>query len=185
VLESRRIVLGVSGGIAAYKAADLASKLAGAGAELRVVMTAAATRFVSALTFETLSGKAVALDTFDRSISAYPHIALADWGEVLVIAPATANILGKAAVGIADDVLSTTFLSFAGPVLFAPAMNTRMWENPVVRHNRELLASRGCRFVGPAEGKLACGETGVGRMSEVPEILDAVSQALTAGRSSQ
>ncbi len=184
MLKSRRIILGVSGGIAAYKAADLVSKLVGAGAEVRVVMTAAATRFVGALTFETLSGNPVASDTFDRSISVYPHISLADWGELLVVAPATANILGKAAGGIADDALSTTLLSFSGPVLFAPAMNTRMWSNPAVQHNHELLGARGCYFTGPAEGKLACGETGIGRMSEVAEIVKAIGEVLDAEGSS-
>jgi phosphopantothenoylcysteine decarboxylase/phosphopantothenate--cysteine ligase len=183
-LEGRRVVLGVTGGIAAYKAADLVSKLRGAGAKVRVVMTEAATRFVAPLTFESLSGSPVALDTFDRSISVYPHIALAEWGEILVVAPATANILGKSAAGIADDALSTALLSFEGPVLFAPAMNTRMWNNPAVRHNHELLGARGCHFVGPAEGPLACGETGVGRMSEVAEIIEAVREVLAAGGAS-
>jgi phosphopantothenoylcysteine decarboxylase / phosphopantothenate---cysteine ligase len=184
VLKSRRIVLGVSGGIAAYKAADLVSKLAGSGAEVRVVMTAAATRFVSALTFESLSGNPVAVDTFDRSISVYPHLELAQWGELLVVAPATADILGKAAGGIADEMLSTTLLSFDGPVLFAPAMNSRMWKNPAVQHNHELLGGRGCYFIGPAEGKLACGETGIGRMSEVAEIIKAIGDVLAAGGNS-
>jgi phosphopantothenoylcysteine decarboxylase/phosphopantothenate--cysteine ligase len=184
VLKGRRVVLGVTGGIAAYKSADLVSKLRAAGAEVRVVMTEAATRFVTPLTFETLSGQPVAVDTFDRSISAYPHVSLAQWGEVLVVAPATANILAKAATGLADDLLSTTLLSFAGPVLFAPAMNTRMWENPAVRRNHELLGARGCHFVGPAEGALACGETGVGRMSEVAEIIGAIGEVLTAGGAS-
>jgi len=183
-LEGRRVVVGVTGGIAAYKAADLVSRLRSAGGEVRVVMTEAATRFVSALTFESLSGSPVAVDTFDRSISVYPHIALAEWGEILVVAPATANILGKAAGGIADDALSTSLLSFEGPVLFAPAMNTRMWNNPAVRHNHELLGARGCCFVGPVEGELACGETGIGRMSEVAEIIEAIGDVLAAGGAS-
>jgi len=178
MFEARRIAVGVTGGIAAYKSADLVSKLVGSGAEVRVIMTDAATRFVTPLTFRSLSANPVALDTFDRSLSDYPHIELARWAEIFVVAPATANILGKAANGIADDCLSTALLSFTGPVLFAPAMNTRMWQHPAVRHNCELLESRGACFVGPGQGRLACGESGPGRMSEVTEILESISGVL-------
>jgi phosphopantothenoylcysteine decarboxylase/phosphopantothenate--cysteine ligase len=178
VLKGRRVVVGVTGGIAAYKAADLVSKLVAAGAEVRAVMTESARRFVTDLTFRSLSGFPVAVDTFDRSIGDYPHLALAEWGEVMVVAPATANIIGKAAGGIADEVLSTALLSFSGPVLFAPAMNSRMWGHPAVRDNVKRLRARGAGFVGPGRGRLACGESGVGRMAEVPEILAALKKLL-------
>ncbi len=178
MLKGRRIILGVTGGIAAYKAADLTSKLVAGGAEVRCVLTESATQFVTPLTFQSLSGNPVAADTFDRSVDAYPHLALADWGEVLVVAPATANILGKAAAGIADDVLTTALLSFPGPVLFAPAMNVKMWEHPAVAENVETLLARGANFAGPGRGRLACGQVGVGRMAEVPEIIEAIGSLL-------
>jgi phosphopantothenoylcysteine decarboxylase/phosphopantothenate--cysteine ligase len=183
MLDSRRVVLGVTGGIAAYKAADLTSKLVAAGAGVRVVMTESSGRFVTALTFEALSGNPVTLDPFDRSAAAYPHIALAEWGELLLVAPATANILGKAAGGIADDALSTALLSFSGAVLFAPAMNSRMWAHPAVRENVGKLRARGAHFVGPEEGRLACGEIGAGRMAEVADIL-AAAELVLAGTGS-
>lgn len=179
MLRRRRIVLGVSGGIAAYKAADLASKLVGAGAEVRCVLTGNAARFVTPLTFESLTGRPAPTDTFDRSGGElYNHLALADWGELLVVAPATANVLGKAAAGLGDDLLSTTLLSFPGPVLFAPAMNCHMWAHPAVVENVEKLRRRGASFVGPGEGRLACGEVGPGRMAEVAEILAAIEKLL-------
>ena len=178
MLKGRRVVLGVTGGIAAYKAADLVSKLVAAGAQVRAAMTESARRFVTELTFRSLSGFPVSVDTFDRSIGDYPPLQLAEWGEAMVVAPATANIIGKAAGGIADDVLSTALLSFDGPVLFAPAMNSRMWSHPAVRDNVKRLRARGAGFVGPGRGRLACGESGVGRMAEVPEILKALEKLL-------
>jgi len=180
MLKGRRVIVGITGGIAAYKAADLVSKLVARGAEVRCVMTAAATRFVSALTFSSLSGSPAAVEVFDRSLGAgaYPHLSLAEWGQVLVVAPATANILGKAAAGIADDVLSTTLLSFDGPVLFAPAMNSRMWAHPAVVENVAKLAGRGVAFAPPGVGRLACGRVGPGRMAEVPEIITAIEKLL-------
>lgn len=178
MLKGRRVILGVTGGIAAYKAADLTSKLVAGGAEVRCVLTESATRFVTPLTFQSLSGNPVAVDAFDRSADAYPHLALAEWGEVLVVAPATANILGKAAAGIADDVLTTTLLSFPGPALFAPAMNVKMWAHPAVAENVETLLARGANFVGPERGRLACGQVGVGRMAEVPAIIEAIGNIL-------
>lgn len=182
MLRGRRVLLGVSGGIAAYKAADLAGKLVAAGAELRCLMTANARRFVTELTFQSLSGAPVAVDAFDRSAAGpHPHLALADWGQILVVAPATANVLGKAAAGIADDLLSTTLLAFAGPVLYAPAMNERMWRHPAVAANAATLRSRGAAFVGPGTGRLACGTSGEGRMAEVPEILAAIEALPVAG----
>jgi len=177
VLKGRRVVLAVTGGIAAYKAADLVSKLASAGAEVRCILTENAARFVTPLTFQSLSGREVHTDTFDRSSGEfYQHLAVADWGEVLVVAPATANILAKAAAGIADDLASTALVSFPGPVLFAPAMNCHMWANAAVAENVEKLRRRGANFVGPGEGRLACGEIGMGRMAEVPEILAAIEE---------
>jgi phosphopantothenoylcysteine decarboxylase/phosphopantothenate--cysteine ligase len=179
VLKGRRVVLAVAGGIAAYKAADLVSKLAAAGAEVRCILTENGARFVTALTFQSLSGREVHTDTFDRSGGEfYQHLAVAGWGEILVVAPATANILGKAAAGIADDLASTALVSFPGPVLYAPAMNCHMWANAAVVANVETLRRRGASFVGPGEGRLACGEQGMGRMAEVPEILAAIEEVL-------
>jgi len=179
VLKGRRVVLAVTGGIAAYKAADLVSKLVAAGAEVRCILTENAARFVTPLTFQSLSGREVHTDTFDRAGGEfYQHLAVADWGEVLVVAPATANILGKAAAGIADDLASTALVSFPGPVLYAPAMNCHMWANAAVVENVEKLRRRGANFVGPGEGRLACGEIGMGRMAEVPEILAAIEAIL-------
>ena len=178
-LKDRRIVLAVTGGIAAYKAADLVSKLVAAGAEVRCILTENAARFVTPLTFQSLSGRDAYTDTFDRAGGEfYQHLAVAEWGEILVVAPATANILGKAAGGIADDLASTALVSFPGPVLFAPAMNCHMWANAAVVENVEKLRRRGASFVGPGEGRLACGEIGLGRMAEVPEILAAIEEVL-------
>jgi phosphopantothenoylcysteine decarboxylase/phosphopantothenate--cysteine ligase len=178
-LKDRRVVLAVSGGIAAYKAADLVSKLSGAGAEVRCILTENAARFVTPLTFQSLSGRDVYTDTFDRAGEEfYQHLAVAEWGEILVVAPATANVLGKAAAGIADDLASTALVSFPGPVLYAPAMNCHMWANAAVVENVEKLRRRGANFVGPGEGRLACGEIGMGRMAEVPEILAAIEEIL-------
>ncbi len=178
-LEGRQVVLGVTGGIAAYKACELTSRLRKAGAQVYVIMTKNACEFVAPLTFETLSNHPVATDTFDRPATwEVEHIALAKRAEVFVIAPATANILAKMAHGIADDMLSTTVLATRAPVLAAPAMNTGMWENAATRENVKTLASRGVRFVGPEGGFLACGDTGAGRMSEPTRIFDAIAELL-------
>jgi phosphopantothenoylcysteine decarboxylase / phosphopantothenate---cysteine ligase len=179
VATSHRIVLGVSGGIAAFKAAGLVSRLCADGDEVRVVMSEAATRFVTPLTFQSLSGNPVAIDTFDRSHSCYQHIELAEWGQLMILAPATANIIGKAVCGIADDILSTSLLSFSGQLLVAPAMNTRMWEHPAVQENVKKLCSRRVTVVGPASGRLACGEQGLGRMAEIEDIIEAARGILT------
>jgi len=179
VLKGRRIVLIVTGGIAAYKAADLVSKLVKAGAEVRCILTENAARFVTPLTFQSLSGREVHVDTFDRSGGEfYQHLSVSGWGELMMVAPATANILGKAACGIADDLASTALVSFSGPVLYAPAMNCQMWANPAVIENVATLRRRGAGFVGPGEGRLACGDVGMGRMAEVPEIVAAIESAL-------
>jgi phosphopantothenoylcysteine decarboxylase / phosphopantothenate---cysteine ligase len=178
-LAGREIVVGVSGGIAAYKTAALVSRLAQAGAGVSVVMTEHATRFVTALTFQTLSGRPVHADPFAAPEEwRADHITLADRAELVVVAPATANALGKLAGGIADDLLSTFLLATPAPVLLAPAMNERMWAHPAVRANVETLRGRGVRFIGPAAGHLACGTVGVGRMAEPEDILAEIVRLL-------
>jgi phosphopantothenoylcysteine decarboxylase / phosphopantothenate---cysteine ligase len=182
-LTGREIVVGVSGGIAAYKTAALVSRLVQAGAGVTVVMTEHATRFVGPLTFQTLSGRPVHVDPL-----ALPedwradHIALADRAELVVVAPATANVLGKLAGGIADDLLSTVLLAAPAPVLLAPAMNERMWAHPAVRANVETLRGRGVHFIGPDAGRLACGTTGPGRMAEPDAILAEIVRVLGGKR---
>ena len=178
-LEGKTVVLGVTGGIAAYKACELTSRLRKAGAQVYVIMTKNACQFVAPLTFETLSNHPVVTDTFARpSTWEVEHIALAKRADVFVIAPATANILAKMAHGIADDMLSTTVLATRAPILAAPAMNTGMWENAATQENVKLLSARGVRFVGPEGGFLACGDTGAGRMSEPAQIFDAIAETL-------
>ena len=182
-LQGKNVVLGVTGGIAAYKACELTSRLRKAGAQVYVIMTKNACQFVAPLTFETLSNHAVVTDTFARPDTwEVEHIALAKRADVFVIAPATANILAKMAHGIADDMLSTTVLATKAPVLAAPAMNTGMWENIATRENVEILRRRGIRFVGPEGGFLACGDTGAGRMSEPKEIFDEIENILNPKR---
>lgn len=176
-----RAVLGVTGGIAAYKSAELVRLFRKAGWEVRVVMTKQAEAFVGAVTFESLSGNPVLRSLGDAGgydLSATSHIDLAQWGDILVVAPATANFLAKHAAGICDDALTTEALSFTGAKLIAPAMNTRMWQAAATRENCERLRSRGVEFVGPADGDLACGETGVGKMSEPAEIFAAAQKIL-------
>jgi phosphopantothenoylcysteine synthetase/decarboxylase len=173
----RTVLLGVSGGIAAYKAADLASKLTGGGYSVYTIMTAAACELICPKTFETLTGHAVYTSLWSAPEEfKIGHIDLATAAEIVVVAPATANIIAKAAAGICDDLLSTTLCAcWQKPVLFAPAMNTRMWNNPIVQRNVAILKKElKVRFVGPAEGRLACGEVGAGRMAETDEILAAV-----------
>ncbi|MBR0228594.1 MAG: bifunctional phosphopantothenoylcysteine decarboxylase/phosphopantothenate--cysteine ligase CoaBC [Clostridia bacterium] len=178
-LEGKNVVLGVTGGIAAYTACELTSRLRMAGAQVYVVMTKNACQFVAPLTFETLSNHPVVTDTFARpSTWEVEHIALAKRADVFVIAPATANILAKMAHGIADDMLSTTVLATRAPVLVAPAMNTGMWENVATRENVKTLSAWGVRFIGPEGGFLACGDTGAGRMSEPKQIFDAIVETL-------
>ena len=178
-LEGKNVVLGVTGGIAAYKACELTSRLRKAGAQVYVIMTKNACQFVAPLTFETLSNHPVVTDTFARpSTWEVEHIALAKRADVFVIAPATANILAKMAHGIADDMLSTTVLATHAPILVAPAMNTGMWENVATQENVKLLSARSVRFIGPEGGFLACGDTGAGRMSEPSQIFDAIAETL-------
>lgn len=175
MLNGKTIVLGVSGGIAVFKAAALCSKLAQAGAEVRVIMTEAAAKFVAPLTFQTLSRHAVAIDTFDeKDPSVVSHIDLADRADLVVIAPATANVIGKMALGLADDMLSTTLLATTAPILVCPAMNVHMLAHPAVQANLQTLADRGVRFIEPGTGQLACGYVGKGRLAEPEEILAAI-----------
>ena len=178
-LAGKEIVLGVTGGIAAYKSAELVSRLRHLGAHVHVIMTSNATEFVAPLTFQTLSANQVVTDTFQApEYWNVKHVALAKLADVFVIAPATANIIAKMAAGIADDMLSTTVLATKAPILLAPAMNTGMWTAAATQHNTEILQSRGVHFVGPDSGLLACGDEGAGRMSEPEAIIDAICDIL-------
>jgi phosphopantothenoylcysteine decarboxylase/phosphopantothenate--cysteine ligase len=175
------LVVGLSGGIAAYKTAALVSRLVQSGASVTVAMTEAATRFVGPVTFAALTGRPVALHRFDDP--AFPlgaHITLAERGQLLCVAPATANFLAKAAGGVADDLLSTLYLAFSGPVLVAPAMNTKMWEHPAVRRNVLRLKEDGVDFVGPDEGWLSCRTKGPGRMVEPDRIYESIAERCRA-----
>ena len=174
------IVLGVTGGIAAYKACELLRLLQKQGIDVYVVMTKHATQFVAPLTFETLSGHPVAVDTFERPATwEVEHIALAKRADLFLIAPATANIIGKMANGIADDMLSTTVMATKAPVMIAPAMNTGMWENPATQQNVKTLMSRGVHVVTPATGHLACGDRGAGKLEDVAVIAQRALEVLS------
>lgn len=177
------VVLGVTGGIAVYKACELLRLLQKRGIDVFVVMTQNACRFVAPLTFETLSGHPVAVDTFDRPQTwEVEHIALAKRADLFLIAPATANIMGKMACGIADDMLSTTVMATRAPVLVAPAMNTGMWENAAVQQNVKTLRARGVEIVAPVSGHLACGDSGAGKLEDVAVIAERVCELLFAKR---
>lgn len=177
-MKGRELLIGVTGGIAAYKTAVLVSQLVRAGAGVTVVMTRAATKLVGPQTFAALTGRPVQTRLFDHS--AHPHIELAQRAELLCIAPATANLLAKAACGLADDLLSTVFLAFDGPVLLAPAMNSVMWEKPAVQRNLAQVRADGATIVAPEEGRLSCGMTGPGRMAEPETIFRAIADQLAA-----
>ena len=174
-LKNRSVLLGVSGGVAAYKTVDLVRRLKDEEAAVTVVMTGAAANFVTPLSLEVASQNRVYSSLFEEPLA---HIRLPSEADVILIAPATANIISKFANGIADDLLTTCLLSFTGKVIIAPSMNWRMYENPVIRENLEKIASLGVIQTGPEKGSLACGEEGMGRMSDVPDILDAVKGAL-------
>ena len=175
------VVLGVTGGIAVYKACELLRLLQKRGIDVFVVMTRNACRFVAPLTFETLSGHPVAVDTFDRPQTwEVEHIALAKRADLFLIAPATANIIGKMACGIADDMLSTTVMATRAPVLVAPAMNTGMWENAAVQQNVKTLRARGVEIVAPVSGHLACGDSGAGKLEDVAVIAERACELLFA-----
>jgi phosphopantothenoylcysteine decarboxylase/phosphopantothenate--cysteine ligase len=170
-----KVLLGVSGGIAAYKAAELVRRLREAGAEVRIVMTAAAQAFVAPLTFQALSGHAVRSDLLDPSAEAgMGHIELARWADLILVAPATADLLARLAHGLADDLLTTLVLASAAPLVVAPAMNQAMWRHPATRDNLRVLRGRGVRVLGPKQGGQACGDTGPGRMLEPTEIVAAL-----------
>ena len=178
-LTGRNIVLGITGGIAAYKSAEVVSRLRHLGANVHVIMTKNAAEFVAPLTFRTLSANPVMTDTFAAPEEwNVEHVALAKLAEIFVIAPATANILAKMACGIADDMLSTTVLATKATILVAPAMNTGMWTAEATRHNVETLRNRGVEFIGPDSGLLACGDEGAGRMSEPEEIVNRIGELL-------
>ncbi|QNK54644.1 bifunctional phosphopantothenoylcysteine decarboxylase/phosphopantothenate--cysteine ligase CoaBC [Paenibacillus sp. PAMC21692] len=183
MLQGKRIVLGITGGIAAYKGAALCSKLVQAGAEVHVIMTESATKFITPLTLQTLSRHVVHIDTFDeRDPSVVSHIHLADHADLIIVAPATANVIAKLAGGHADDMLSTTLLAATCPIVIAPAMNVHMYEHPAVVINMELLAERGAMFVEPGTGQLACGYVAKGRLAEPEDIVAAVQAWFARGK---
>lgn len=175
-LQGRRILLGVTGGIAAYKSPDLVRRLRDAGAEVRVAMTAGAMEFVRPLTFQAVSGQPVHHDLLDPAAeAAMGHIELARWADIVLVAPASANFMARLAHGLADDLLTTLSLATDAPIVLAPAMNRLMWANAATQANRDLLESRGVRLLGPGRGDQACGEVGSGRMLEPLEIVSALA----------
>ncbi|WP_405170159.1 bifunctional phosphopantothenoylcysteine decarboxylase/phosphopantothenate--cysteine ligase CoaBC [Paenibacillus sp. FSL H8-0280] len=177
MLNGKKIVLGVTGGIAAYKAATLCSRLVQKGADVHVIMTASATQFITELTLQTLTRNTVYTDTFDeREPAVVSHIHLADLADLVLVAPATANVIAKMAHGMADDMLSTTLLATTAPVMIAPAMNVHMYDHPAVKHNMSLLVERGAMMIEPGEGLLACGYVGKGRLEEPESIVDVVER---------
>ena len=179
-LENKKIVIGVTGSIAAYKIAGLCSMLKKKKADVTVIMTQNATNFINPITFETLTGNKCLIDTFDRNFQYdVEHVELAKAAEVFLVAPASANVIAKAAHGIADDMLTTTLLAATCPKLFAPAMNTRMYQNPITQDNLQILKKYGMQGITPASGYLACGDTGEGKMPEVEELYDNIIDALT------
>jgi len=181
-IKKINILLGVSGGIAAYKVVDLASKLTAAGARVKTVMTEAACRLVGPKSFEAVTRSAVFTSLWDTPGEyEIDHIALVDWADIVVAAPATANIIGKIANGICDDLLSTLLcaaspLIESGAILLAPAMNNNMWANPAVQRNIKTIKQMGFQLIGPETGRLACGTEGIGRMSEPKDILEAIEK---------
>lgn len=177
MLKGKTVLLGVSSSIAAYKAASLVSMLVKQHADVHVLMTANATQFISPITFETLTGHKALVDTFDRNFQfSVEHVSLAKLADVVMIAPATANVIAKLAHGLADDMLTTTVLACNCPKLISPAMNTRMYENPVTQDNLDILRGYGWQVVEPASGYLACGDTGAGKLPEPEELLDWILQ---------
>lgn len=180
MLKGKTVLLGVTGGIACYKSASLASALVKQGADVHVLMTENAAQFIGPHTFESLTGNRVSMDTFDRNYTfQVEHVALADRAELVLVAPATANVLAKLAHGLADDMLTTTILACDCPKIAAPAMNTRMYENPVTQDNLAALRGYGWEIVEPASGRLACGAVGKGKMPEPEELLEAVLHAIS------
>lgn len=182
MLQDKRILLGVTGGVAAYKAAELARLLGAAGAQVRVVMSRGATAFIAPLTFQALTRQAVATELLDGDQeAAMGHIDLARWAEAVLIAPATAHCLARLRSGLADDLLSTLCLATEAPLWLAPAMNQTMWANPATQENVQVLQARGVRLIGPETGDLACGETGPGRMAAPQTIVTALAESWRPG----
>ena len=178
--EGKRILIGIGGGIAVYRVAELARLLIKAGHEVRCVMTPSACEFVTPMTFEALTGEKVHTDLFDlTSEREMGHIRLARWADAVVIAPATANLMARMAHGIADNLLTTIMQVCEAPVLLAPAMNSSMWQSAATQRNVEILKERGLHFIGPASGSLACGEEGMGRLSEPADIINTLLPLLT------
>ena len=179
ILNGKKIILGITGGIAAYKAIELARLFIKSGASVWPVMTKASANFITPLTLQTITGNPVALDMFDLTEeSRISHIELAEKADIVVVAPATANIIGKVASGIADDLLTTVIMATRAPLLFAPAMNSNMYENKIVEANIERLKKNGYSFIGPEEGELACGYEGRGRLAPIEDIVDAAEECL-------
>jgi phosphopantothenoylcysteine decarboxylase/phosphopantothenate--cysteine ligase len=180
MLKGKKIILGITGGIAAYKSALVCRRLKKLGAKVIVVMTEAGTKFITPLTMETLSENEVVTQLFpEKKMVGTRHVSLADWCDLVLIAPATANIIGKIKAGIADDILSTVVISTKSQVFFAPAMNVKMWENPILQENISELKKLGCRFIEPGTGDLACGYEGKGRMAEPEQIVKEVLKFLS------
>lgn len=180
LLKGKHIILGVSGSIAAYKIASLASMLMKKQADVTVIMTQNATNFIHPITFESLTGNKCLIDTFDRNFQhSVEHVSLAKQTDVMLVAPASANVIAKVAHGLADDMLTTTLLACQCPKIFAPAMNTRMYQNPVVQDNLKILEQYGMEVITPASGYLACGDTGEGKMPEPEALYEAIVKALT------
>ncbi len=175
-MKNRELLIGITGGIAAFKTAALVSRLVQAGAGVTVIMTRSAMKLITPKTFEALTGRPVRSRVFDAG--AHPHLELAQKAELLCIAPATANILAKAVCGLADDLLSTVLLAFEGPVLMAPAMNTIMWQKPAVQRNIAQLLSDGVVMIDPESGYLSCGAIGAGRMAEPEKIFQIILDKL-------
>lgn len=178
---AKKILLGITGSIAAYKACDIVSALRKRGFSVKCAMTPDAAHFVTPLTLETLSGEKVADSMFRLPDNREPfHIALAEWADVVVVAPATADVIGKVSAGICDDILTCTICATKRTVIFAPAMNDSMYSNPIVQEKIAYLKTKGYLFVGPVEGHLACGRTGVGHLAPVEEIVKEAEKALKA-----
>ena len=179
-LKGREILVGVAGSIACYKAADVVSKLVQQGAGVTVVMTENATRFVTPLTFEALSGRPVRVSAFELTDTSDPqHISLTERADLMLVVPATTNVIAKVASGLCDDLLTTLICAAACPVVFAPAMNHRMWDHPIAQENYAKLAHIGYRFIGPESGWLACRNVGVGRLTDPSRIVEQVTHMLT------
>jgi phosphopantothenoylcysteine decarboxylase len=185
-LKGREIIVAICGGIAAYKVADVVSKLVQAGAGVSVVMTDSAQKFVTPLTFQALSGRPVRTSTWDLQDSSDPqHISLTEKADLLLVAPATADMIAEVAHGLCDDLVSVMIAAAACPVVFAPAMNNRMWDNPIAQENVAKLKSHNYKFIGPEAGWLACRNVGAGRLTEPAEIVEQVSAMLARSDAAQ